>query len=242
MRAEFAKVRSMPTPRWCLFAVFLCFCLGLVVTVIWGPGEDAAAPDVAVGFSTAIASIVFGVWIVGVEYGQNTIRRTLTADPRRGRLVISKIIVAAVWVTAVTVFLHLVALPAFNLAASGHDTSVPTELLARYGLASLLNNLVYMLIGVAFALITASMAGGMTLSLVFIFVIDSIFPVIPEVGDYSFGLALTDVLDAIRGIDTEVFGDSGSTHSTPLASLIVAAWTIGLLMIGIVRFKRSDVK
>ena len=232
----------MPTPFWCLAAVVFFFVVGLVGTLFWGIGEDAAAPDLAIGFPTVIASIIFGVWIIGVEYGQNTIRRTLSADPRRIRLIASKLAVAAVCITAVTVILHLIAYPLFNLAGSGHESSVSVEILFRFGLASLINNIIYMLIGAAFALITSSMAGGMTMSLVFIFVIDSVFTIIPKVGDYSFGLALTDVIDAIRGIDTEIFGESGKTHSTPISALIVAGWTLLLVMIGVYRFKRSDVK
>lgn len=241
MRSEWIKIRSMPTPLWCLVAVIIGFVLGLVGTVIWGHGEDAAAIDLALGFPTAIASIVLGVWIVGVEFGQNTLRRTLTADPRRLRLIGAKLLVAALVVAAVTILIHLVAWPVYSLAGSGHEGSLSAETIFKFGLAALLTNLTYMLIGAACALISASMAGGMTLALIFIFVIDSIFPLIPKAGDFAFGLALVDVTDAIRGFDSGLFS-SDEGHSVGIAALIAAAWLVILLALGSLRFNRSDVK
>lgn len=242
MSAELLKIRSMPTPRWCLIVVLFCFLIGLVATAIWGTGgDDSGIIDLAVGFPLSIASIVFGVWIFGVEFGQNTVRRTLTADPRRGRLIFSKAVAVIFWLLIVTVLLHAVALPLFDLAASRHDQSISIQEVARAASASMLTNVIYALLGMAFSLIVMSMAGGMTVALVFIFIVDTVIPAIPKVGDYAMGPALEQLNSSIRGYETDLFGDAidkaGSTDA-----LIVAAWVIGLLALGTIRLKRSDIK
>ena len=62
MSAEILKIRSMPTPRWCLFAVMVCFLLGLIAVFFWGTDDDAVGViDLAIGLPLSIASMVFGV-------------------------------------------------------------------------------------------------------------------------------------------------------------------------------------
>jgi ABC-2 type transport system permease protein len=241
MRAELLKVRSMPTPMWCLIAVLACFVLGIVAVVFWGPGDDSGAIDVAVGLPTLIASIVFGVWMVGVEYGQNTLRRTLTADPGRIRLILAKLAVVLLTVSLVTLVLHALALPLYSLAAQGHDTTVSAGEVVDIGLADLISNLAYATVGFAFALITASMAGGVTMALVFIFVIDTVVSIVPKIENLAMGPALEKITTAARGTNTGLFGEEiASVHASDW--LIVAAWLVGLLLLGSLRLIRSDVK
>ena len=62
----------------------------------------------------------------------------------------------------------------FSAIASAHDESMSVADQLQYGLAALVNNLIYATVAFALALITRSMAGGMALALVFAFVIDSL--------------------------------------------------------------------
>jgi ABC-type transport system involved in multi-copper enzyme maturation permease subunit len=229
----------MPTPRWCLIAVSICALLGLGAVWRWGLGTELLAFDLAIGFPLAIASIAFGAWIFGVEYGQNTLRRTLTADPRRFRLLVSKLLVALLLVAAVTLAIHLIALPFYDLAADRHGESIAIAEFRDVVLANLVSNLVYVILGGALVLITASMAGGVTAALIFVFVIDTVLGVIPDVGDYTLGVALSDILLAIRPS-----GDllTEAVHSTAMSVAILAAWLAGLAGLGWLRFWRSEVK
>lgn len=241
MRAELLKIRSMPTPMWCLIALIICFVLGIAGVARWGPGEDAGAADIAVGLPTLIAAVIFGVWMVGVEYGQHTLRQVLTADPRRGRLILAKLTVTVLVVTLVTAGLYLLSLPVYHLAASGHEGSIPTETVLRAGLAAIVGNLAYAIVGFAFALITASMAGGITMALVFIFVIDTVTSLISRVEDFAMGPALGDVTENISGLGTDIFGETVS-KATAQDVIVVLVWLAGLVALGSLRFIRSEIK
>jgi ABC-2 type transport system permease protein len=241
MRAELAKVRALPTPAWCLGVVAACGLLGVAATWQWGPGSDLLAVEIALGFPLAIASIVFGVWIFGVEYGQGTLRRTLSADPRRLRLFLSKLVVALLLVAVATALLHLALFPFFDLAADRHGETVAVREYLDLVYAALLSNVVYATVGASLALITASMAGGVTAALVFVFIIDIVLGVIPEVGDFSFGIALADVVLGIRGTESGI-GEFDSGHTTAQAAAILAAWLAGLTGLGWLRLWRRDVR
>ncbi|MBK8295536.1 MAG: hypothetical protein IPK93_12595 [Solirubrobacterales bacterium] len=241
MRAEFWKIRSMPTPMWCLVALLICFVLGFASVLHWGPGEGSDAADLAVGLPTMIASIVFGVWIFGVEFGQKTLRQVLTADPRRGRLILNKLVVMVVFVAGITALLYLLSFPLYNLASTGQE-SIDADALARAGLAAVILNLAYALLGFAFALITASMAGGITMALVFIFVIDTVVSILPwGLDDYAMGPALGSIADNVAGHQTDFVGDAVSQVSTQ-DYVVVIVWLVVLIGLGSLRLFRSEVK
>lgn len=241
MRAEFWKIRSMPTPMWCLIALLVCFVLGFASVLHWGPGEGSDAADLAVGLPSMIASIVFGVWIFGVEFGQKTLRQALTADPRRGRLILNKLLVTVVCVAGITSLLYLLSFPLYNLASTGPET-IDADVLAQAGLAAVIMNLAYALLGFAFALITASMAGGITMALVFIFVIDTIVSILPwGLDDYAMGPALGSIGDNIAGHQTDFAGDVVS-QATTQDYVVVIVWFVVLIGLGSLRFFRSGVK
>ena len=133
-------------------------------------GQDEAVLDLAIGLPAAISSIVIGAWMVGVEFGQNTLRRVLSTDPRRTRLIFSKLAVCLIVIVGVTTALWLAGMLIFSLAGSGHETSIDTAQALRNGAAVLLSNVVYAVVAMGLAWITRSMAGGMTIAFVFFFV------------------------------------------------------------------------
>jgi ABC-type transport system involved in multi-copper enzyme maturation permease subunit len=241
MGTELLKVRSMPTPFWCAFALGLCFLGGIAAAIAWGTGDENTVLDVAVSLPTWVASVVFGVWVAGVEFGQDTMRRALAADPRRLWLVASKLATVVLVVTVVTVLLTLFGAFLFDLAGSGHDSSIDMDLALRNGAASVLGNLVVAAVGLSLTLLTRSMAGGLTITLVFFFVLDTALSFIPKVGDYTLGSVTSDVEAAIQGSGETAFGDS--TNLDPaLAVLALVVWLVVLIGAAAIRTQRSDIK
>ncbi len=241
MLSEFLKVRSLPTPRWTLIALLACLALGMAAAAKWGVGAEAAVLDLAVTLPAWIASVVFGVWIAGVEFGQNTLRRVLAADPGRLGLIFAKLTVGWLTITAVTVGLVVIGTLLFGLAGSGHEASIGSEQAARVGAAALLANLVGATVGMGLTLLTRSMAGGLTITLVFFFVLDTALSFAPKVGEYSLGVVSTDLDAAIRGSQELEFGGS-VTHDPLAAAILTAAWVVVLFGAGAIRTIYSEVK
>ena len=245
MRAELLKLRLLPTPRWSVAFVLLTLVLGLVATWRWGTGLEQVAVDLALGLPTAIVSIVIGAWVVGLEYGQRTLPRMLAADPRRSLVVVRKIGTAVLATVLVTVVFFAVGYPAFVLAAEGHGAGLDRSLYFDQAQVSLVTNLTYALIGVGFVMVTASMAGGLTAAFVFIFVFSTFFSVLPEVGDWSFAVALSEVTDRILENETTfVDPETLQSDSRPFgASLgILIGWVVLIVGAGWVRFVRGEAR
>ena len=241
MRAEFLKLRSMPTPLWTGIAMLVCFLGGIVATFIWGIGEDNAVLEIAIGVPTMIGSLIIGSWLAGVEFGQNTLRRVLSADPRRTRLVLVKLATLLIVVVGVTVVLMVAGFLLYQLTGSGHPAGMDTELAIRALAACLVTNVTYAVTALALTLLTRSMAGGMTITFVFFFVLDGLLSLIPKVGDYTIGVAQTDIDLAIREQSEGVF-ETTTTNSSEVAVIVLVGWLIAFTIAGIMRTRLTEVK
>ena len=241
MTAELRKLLALPTPRWTLVATVFGAIVAIVVAILAGPGDgkDMMPVQLGVGLTTTVGAIVLGAWMIGVEYGQRTLRRALSADPSRARLVLTKLAVVLGAVTVVTLLISAITAPVFSAIASAHDESMSVADQLQYGLAALANNLIYATVAFALALITRSMAGGMALALVFAFVIDSLMSAIPTVGDYALSTGVVGLMTEISGID--IGGMEGSGPTLLLGLGITAAWLAAMLGISVTRFMRTDV-
>lgn len=244
MRAELLKLRFLPTPRWSAIFVLVALVLGVAGTWRWGIGTDQLAVDLSLGLPLAIVSIVIGAWVVGLEYGQKTMPRLLAADPRRSLVVIRKLTLVVLATIFLTVVIYAVGYPAFTLAAEANGAGLDRSLYLDQALVSLINNVAYALIAAGFALLTASMAGGLTAAFVFIFVFSGFFSVLPEVGDWSFSIALTEVTDPILGASEGLGLEEPDADPRPLmASLgIVLGWIALITGAGWIRFVRGEAR
>ncbi|HTU15678.1 MAG TPA: hypothetical protein VMF31_10800 [Solirubrobacterales bacterium] len=238
MRPELRKLSVLPTPRWTAAAVLVAILIATVVVAFKGAGRDSLALTFGVGVPTYIASIVIGVWMAGLEYGQKTMKRTLTRNPNRLEVVFSKLAVAILAATALTVGAALVATPLFALASSGHDLTIPAADTIKVGLGSLANNIVYVIAGFSLGLVTRSMAGGMTLALGFFFVIDSLLTAIPKVGDFMLSAVSGEIFQEIVGKD--IAGTDLEVKIVQAVSITVL-WVVAFVALSSARFLRTDI-
>lgn len=235
MAAELEKLRYLPTPRWTLIVCLGFVVFGSLVAMFDGSVRASTyvdAAEVITGISTVIGSIVLGVWVAGVEYGQNTMRRALAADPRRERLFAAKLAVAVGASLALTVVAFGLTAVLLSLVASANGAPSPWGEIIGVGAKSLVANPVYAAIGCAVAMLARSMAGGMTAMLALVFVLDTALTALP-LGDIGLGAALREIGDAIEGesVDNEV-GRAIFVSVAWLAVFLTAAWA---------RFTRTDV-
>jgi ABC-type transport system involved in multi-copper enzyme maturation permease subunit len=229
MRAEIAKLRCLPTPRWIVITWFGLAALFAVGIVIDDPAQPSEYADAALAGSlvSTISTLVLGVWIVGIEYGQGTMRRMVAATPARLALIGSKFAVMLACVVLGTIaVIVLYWLVIAGSAAVVRGVSIPADELPDEIAGQLVFNVGLAVLGFSVALITRSMAGGITTTLVIALVVDSAIGVIPAVGDYTFGANLGDVSSAARGDDVELLGRAIAVSLAWLVALSAASWLV----------------
>ncbi len=235
MAAELHKLRYLPTPRWTLVVCLGFAVMGAVVALFDGSEAKSTyvdAAEVITGIGTVIGSIVLGVWVAGVEYGQNTMRRVLASDPRRGLLFATKALLAVAAALLLTVVVWGISTLLLVLVASANGAPLAAGDILEVSAQSLIANPTYAVIGCAVALLARSMAGGMTAMLALVFVLDTALTVLP-VGDISLGSALREIGRAIEG-------ESGE-HDVGHAVRVTLAWLVVMLTAAWARFARTDV-
>lgn len=238
LHAELAKIRALPTPRWVAALCLLAVAAATAIGSFTGIGTDNLALDLGAGLTTMVAGVVLGAWVVGLEYGQRTMARSLCADPHRLRLVAAKLAAklaaatlaaAAGTAAAGTAAVHAVALVVFPSWVEG---SPGAAAIAREGAVSVVGSLVAVAAGMAFGLITRSMAGATSAALGLLLVVEAPISAIPHVGDYTFVTGMTKVSDGL-------LGDVG-VGALLTGLLVVAVWLAASLGAGLARFARSD--
>ncbi|MDQ5894504.1 MAG: hypothetical protein QG596_765 [Actinomycetota bacterium] len=238
MRPELRKLTVLPTPRWTAVATLAAVLIAGLIIAITGAGKDHLALLIGLGMPTWIASVVLGVWMAGLEYGQKTMRRTLTRNPRRIEVVANKLAIAVLAGVGLTVLATLLAIPLFSLASSGHDLKVAAGDTLAVGIGNVANNVIYVVAGFSFGLITKSMAGGTTAALTFFFVIDSLLTEIPKVGDYMLAAVSVEIFQEIVGNDVSQTDLEVNLVRAILVSLLWLAAFVGL---GTTRFVKTDI-
>ena len=236
MAAELAKFRALPTPRVTLLVGLGFVAFAFVITLVSGSDratayEDGATSAAALG--AGLGSIVIGVWIVGLEYGEKTLRRVLTADPRRTTLLVSKLAVGIAAVLVLTIVVWTAAVPLLSLSATLNGVETPAGELFGDAVAALFVNSIYAIVGAGVALITRSMAGGMTVMLALLFAVEVIVAAVSGIEDVSLARATGEIAGAI----------SGDEDDPELARgvLVTLAWVAVVASAGVIRFTEEDV-
>ncbi|MBI5310126.1 MAG: ABC transporter permease [Actinobacteria bacterium] len=237
--AELTKLRALPTPR---VIAAVCFGLTLLVGLILlgvQPSDATVYRDIATGPASIfvfIASIVFGAWVFGVEFGQGTLRRVLTAEPRRGVVLAAKalVVVCGVAVFAAALMAFSIGLIALVASASAVELDIGYSFKALAAMT--IEGTLFALLASAFTLLFRSYAGGMIASLAMVFVGDGLIGLWSAVRDYTFGASI-DSIDAAFDVT-----DADPTFALIPSILIALAWVAAAAVPGVVRFLRGDFK
>jgi ABC-2 type transport system permease protein len=243
LRAEWRKIRSLPFPRWLALA-FLVSTAGAAAAALASASGTAqtAAETAQMGLIVAgtIATIVFAVWMFGVEVSQGTLGRTLLAEPRRGAVLRAKGLLACLLPLIMTVIGAAVTLPLLIAAINRHGghadvLELVTDLAGTVAQVSLTAPISFGL-----ALLTRSMAGGTTASLALLGLMPGIF-VACGIAEASPSIALQALHDHIAGADAG-FPLTQQTDIAPATIVaVLLAWSLVLLLVGTSRLTRRDI-
>jgi ABC-type transport system involved in multi-copper enzyme maturation permease subunit len=144
LRSEWTKFRSLPSVRWTLLAMVV-FSTGITLLVCGGdqgkyrqlsPEDQLAWDPTALSlnsfFMAQLCISVLGILVVTSEYATGTIRTSLSAMPRRGRLLAAKTSVFTIVALVAGQLTSYVAFLAGQAMIGRHDGS-PTAALGDPG-------------------------------------------------------------------------------------------------------------
>lgn len=251
VRAEWAKAFSDPAVSWLLAALVVASAgvsaVGIAASRCQGPGcggqDPARISLTGVYLGQAVAALA-GAGAIGGEYGTGMIRVTLSAIPRRGRLLAAKSIVLAGQVLAASALAVGASVLAGQLILPGHGfTSASGFNLASAAMwrASSCAVACLMLtallgLGVATAVRDSAVAAGVALGILYL------FPVAAGlVTDAAVRRRLEQAGPLSAGLDSMATTGLRALPLDPWQGLgVVAAWAAGALILGGVVLRLRD--
>jgi len=232
-RAEWSKAWSDPVTPWVL--------VGIVVSTVGvsalavsaarcpaaGCGQDPAKLSLTgIYLGQALAALA-GVLAIGNEYGTGMIRVTLTAMPRRGRLLAAKALVLTASVLVASVLAVGGSMLAGLLTLPGHWFGA-AEWRASFCTTMYLTFIAVLSLGVTTVIRDSAVAIGGALGLLYL------FPVVASlVRDPTIQRRLEQIGPMFAGLDSQATTGLRGLPLAPWQGLgVVALWTAGTLVLG----------
>jgi ABC-type transport system involved in multi-copper enzyme maturation permease subunit len=239
LRSEWTKLRSVRSTWWCT-AIYLLV-VGAAGWLAASGTQSAPSADIAVsaaltGFGVGqLVLVVLGVMAISTEFASGMALVSLTAVPRRSRLLLAKTLVVGVWCALLTAVLVVVCALAAR-AQTAVDGGIPLtdpDMLRSLGLQVAAAALVGVL-GVALGAVLRSTAGAVGLGMALVFVLP---PVLALAGGETAN-RISQALPALR-VGSEAFLAEPTSWQVGMG--VVTAWAIGVWVLGAVLLERRDV-
>jgi ABC-2 type transport system permease protein len=239
LRSEWTKLWSVRATWWCT-AVYLLV-VGASGWLAAASTDTSARADIALqtaltgfGFGQLVL-VVLGVLVVSAEFASGMVLVSLTAVPRRTRLLLAKTVVVTAWCLLLTAVLVVVcALAARTLTAvpggvQPGDPAVLRTLGLQVGAAGLVG-----VLSVALGAVLRSTAGAVGVGAALVFVLPPVF----ALAGGATASRVSQGLPALR-----VGEDAFLAVATPWPAgmAIVAAWAVGVWVLGAMLLERRDV-
>lgn len=251
--SEWTKLWSVRSTWWCLIGAAALMALYSVPL-----GFDAADPNLELSHAdqllhveevatagmlfTQFALIALALLTVTSEYASGSMRTTLQCEPRRGRVLVAKLLVVEVVALVAGALLALLGAGLGYLTAGDYgvfDVSAVAEVAGR--MSVYMGAVVALAIGLAVAL--RSTAGALVVAFLALFLLPMVLmmsgmDLMTEVSYYLPGTAGTEYLGV--GIAT-IFGlDDGLPYDGNGGLGLLAGWSVVTLLAGYVVFRRRD--
>jgi ABC-2 type transport system permease protein len=236
--AELAKIRYLTLPRVTAAAVMAAAVItgaALIVFTPKSPGSYLSIPSTSLDEVVVIAAMVFGVWVSALEFSAGTMQRTLTAEPSRPRVLSAKLGLVLLGSALLMAAAAATVGGLTHLAIIRSGIPVGAGQLARSVFSTIPDGIFGGAIGFGFGLLARSMAGGITLSLGFLLVLNGILSFIPGLKTIAYTTASSNLLSHLSGTGS-------TTQNSGLALVIMLAWTAVIVVPGWILFLRADLK
>ena len=250
--SEWAKLRSVRSTKWSLFAGFvLTIAFPIVFSIVtrthWGsmsPGDRAGRHplDIALaGVNVAqLAVAVLGVLLISAEYSTGSIRSTFTAVPKRLPVLWAKLLDYAIVTIVFTVPAVLVSF--FASQAILHTIPQLHMSFSQPGVArAVIGGAVYvMLVGIfalAIGAIVRNTAGGIATFAAIFFVLPPLMFTLPQ----SWNNAISQYLPSNAGRQLFALQHASHTLSTWTGGLVFIGYCAAAIVIAAILLVRRDV-
>jgi len=245
LHAEWTKLRTVAGPGWLLLAAIVATAVvgALAANAISCPGggcqiDPAKSSLTGIYLGQAIVAILATVAISG-EYSTGMIRLTLTATPRRWRVLSAKAILVGTATLVSGAVAVLASVLAGRLLLDGHGIDPAhgyatlslangSVLRAAAGSVLYLTLIALLSLGIATAIRDSAVSIGVVLGLLYL------FPIIAQaVGDADWKRHLDQISPMTAGMYVQATTDLRSLPLTPWQGLgVLAAWAAGALLVG----------
>ncbi|WP_020107201.1 ABC transporter permease subunit [Nocardia sp. 348MFTsu5.1] len=238
MRAEIAKLRYLPLPRWTAVAVLAAAVIAGFALIAFRPDSSSTyteVPSTVLDSLNQIALMVLGVWIATLEFSSGTLQRTLTAESRRTRVLTAKLVVLIVAALILLVVSVATLGGLIHFAAIENDVDIDKAHLVRTLFGTIPVSVAFALIGFGFGLLLRSMGGGITVALAFTFVISGVVSLAPHAAEYT-------VTQFSNDLSNHLTGNGATVHGWTLAAIGTLGWCLIVIVPGWIKFLRDDLK
>jgi ABC-2 type transport system permease protein len=250
IRAEWAKAWSDRATPWLLAGLAVVSVAVSAATITaarcpaTGCGQDPARLSLSgVYLGQAVAALA-GVLAIGGEYGTGMIRVTLTAVPRRPRLLAAKALVLAGPVLAASaltlgaaVLAGAIVLPGHGFTP-GHGSGLAGAAMARAWCCAVAYLTLVALLGLGVTAIVRDSAAAIGIVLGILY----LFPIVAKaVGNQAAARHLEQIGPLAAGLDSQATIGLRGLPLTPWQGLgVVALWAAGALLLGGVALRLRD--
>ncbi|MDQ1122002.1 ABC transporter permease subunit [Microbacterium trichothecenolyticum] len=241
LKSEFVKILTLHSTWWSL-GVTAALSIGISLLIAAASrdfGGSFPAANVIVSptqFTMLVAGILGAIVITG-EYSTGMIRSTLTAEPRRGAVLLAKAVVVALVMAATTVVIYAVAIAVTApLLTSGFDWSDPAQSLVPLVLG-VVSMAAFTLIGLGFGFLIRSGAGAIAATVGVLFVLPIVFSL------FSFGGPSWQwLVDGAKYLPVNAAALLTAPGGDELATggITLAAWALAPLVLGWVALRARD--
>ncbi|KQR25131.1 ABC transporter permease [Microbacterium sp. Leaf151] len=241
LRSETIKILTLRSTWWSLgitavLSLGISFLLALAANDNGGGFAPATLLTAPVQFTMLVAGI-FGAIVITGEYSTGMIRSTLTAEPRRGLVLLAKAVVVSTVMAVATALTYLLASAVTApLVSAGMDWSDPSGSIIplALGVASMI---AFSLIGLGFGFLVRNGAGAIAATVGVLFVL----PVVVSLFAFA-GERWQWLLDSAQYLPMNAAAQLTTPGATDLAGPAIAltAWALVPVLLGWAALRTRD--
>ncbi|WP_295822821.1 ABC transporter permease subunit [uncultured Microbacterium sp.] len=241
LKSEAIKILTLRSTWWSLgvtaaLSVGISLLIALATSGMGGGMQPTNVILAPTQFTMLVAGILGAIVVTG-EYSTGMIRSTLTAEPRRGAVLLAKALVVAVTMMVTTVIIYAVAIAVTTpLSGSGIDWATPADSVVPLALG-VVSMACFTLMGVGFGFVLRSGAGAIAVTVGVLFVLPIMLSLFSIAGpDWMW------VVEAGRYLPVSAAGSLTRAGATDLVepALTMAGWVIAPLLLGWIALRSRD--